>query len=87
MRRALNIIAGIVIAVIAIVGVGVWVLTGTSYGHERVRKLALDMLKSHVHGKLSIGRIDGNLLTCRGRDDLPAFARAILSPTRTTAKV
>jgi len=63
MRRALNVIAGIVIAIIAIVGVGVWVFTGTSYGHERVRKLALGVLKSHVHGKLSIGRIDGNLLS------------------------
>jgi translocation and assembly module TamB len=63
MRRALNIIAGIVIAIIAIIGIGVWVLTGTSYGHERVRRIALDALKSHVHGKLSIGRIDGNLLT------------------------
>lgn len=63
MRRALNIIAGIVIAIIVIVGLGVWVLTGTSYGHAKVRSIALNALKSHVHGKLSIGRIDGNLLT------------------------
>ncbi|HWE42978.1 MAG TPA: translocation/assembly module TamB domain-containing protein [Gemmatimonadaceae bacterium] len=63
MRRALRIIAGIVVAIIAVAGVGVWVLTGTGYGHERVRKIALDVLKSHVHGRLSIGRIDGNLLT------------------------
>jgi translocation and assembly module TamB len=28
-----------------------------------VRKFALGVLESHVHGKLSIGRIDGNLLT------------------------
>jgi hypothetical protein len=63
MRRALNIIAGIVIAIIVIVGVGIWVLTGTSYGHNKVRSMALDVLKSHVHGRLSIGKIDGNLLT------------------------
>jgi len=63
MRRALNIIAGIVIAIIAIVGIGIWVLTGTSYGHNKVRSIALNVLKSHVHGRLSIGKIDGNLLT------------------------
>jgi translocation and assembly module TamB len=63
MHRALKIIAGIVIAIIVIVGLGVWVVTGTSFGHERVRRFALNTLKSHVHGKISIGRIDGNLLT------------------------
>ena len=36
---------------------------GRAIGHERVRQFALGVLKSHVHGKLSIGRIDGNLLT------------------------
>lgn len=30
--------------------------------------------------------IDGNLLSCRGRDDLPAFARAILARTPVAAK-
>ncbi len=63
MRRALKIIAGIVIVLIAIVGIGVWVLTGSSYGHERVRRFVYNALQSNIHGKLSIGRMDGNLLT------------------------
>ena len=63
MPRALKILGGIILALIAIVGVGVWIMTGTSFGHERVRRIALNTLKSSVHGKVSIGRIDGNLLT------------------------
>ena len=63
MPRALKILGGIILALIAIVGVGVWIMTGTSFGHERVRRIALNTLKSSAHGKVSIGRIDGNLLT------------------------
>ena len=41
----------------------VLMLTGTEWGHERVRRYAQNYLNGVVHGKARIGRLSGNLLT------------------------
>ena len=41
----------------------VLVLTGTDWGHERVRRYAQNYLNGVVHGKTTVGRLSGNLLT------------------------
>src|SRR5262249_37862989 len=41
----------------------VFVLTGTDWGHERVRRIAQSTLGGIVHGKVKIGSVSGNLLT------------------------
>ena len=61
--RALRIAAIVLLVLIAVIGVGLWVVTGTSFGHERIRRFALNTLTSKVHGTVTLGRIDGNLLT------------------------
>ncbi|HEY5062562.1 MAG TPA: hypothetical protein VII52_13565, partial [Gemmatimonadaceae bacterium] len=41
----------------------VLILTGTAWGHERVRRYAQNYLNGVVHGRARIGRLSGNLLT------------------------
>jgi len=43
--------------------VAVYVVTGTDWGRERVRRQAQSMITSMVHGNVKIGRPSGNLLT------------------------
>ena len=50
------------LGIVALAGIVVVVLTSTDWGHERVRRIALSQLQSHVHGRVSIGRLSGNLL-------------------------
>ena len=61
--RALRIAATVLLVLIAVIGIGMWVVTGTSFGHERIRRFALSTLQSRVHGRVTLGRIEGNLLT------------------------
>jgi hypothetical protein len=42
---------------------GIFVLTNTPWGHERVRGFVVDQLNEAIQGEAEIGRIDGNLLT------------------------
>ena len=54
----------IVLSVIAILAVlGVWMLTNTDFGRERVRRFALSTLGGATHGIVRIGGLRGNLLT------------------------
>lgn len=39
-----------------------WVVTGTDWGHERIRGYALNGLRSLAHGRANIGRVSGDLL-------------------------
>ena len=55
--------AVVLAAVIAFAFVSTLVLTRTDWGQERVRRFVLDQMAGMVHGKVSIGRIRGNLLT------------------------
>jgi translocation and assembly module TamB len=56
---ALSIMLGL--ALLAVVAV--YVVTGTDWGRERVRRQAQSMIASMVHGNVKIGRLSGNLLT------------------------
>ncbi|HEX8850140.1 MAG TPA: translocation/assembly module TamB domain-containing protein [Gemmatimonadaceae bacterium] len=62
MRRVAKVVGVVLLVIIAVIGVGVWVLTSTSFGHEKVRQFALKTMASKVHGKVTIGSIGGNLL-------------------------
>ena len=50
-------------ALIAIGFVAILVLSGTEWGHERVRRFLVAQLGGVVHGTVTIGRVRGNLLT------------------------
>ncbi len=62
MNRPARILLLSIAAIIALVLVAIVVLNGTYYGRERVRTLALDAIRDMVHGEVTVGRIDGNLL-------------------------
>jgi translocation and assembly module TamB len=62
MSRFVRVLLALVAAFLILVIIGVVVLNGTYYGRERVRRLALDALRTMVHGEVIVGRIDGNLL-------------------------
>ena len=53
----------VLLGIVAVAGIVVLVLTATDWGHERIRHFALSQLESRVHGRVSIGRLSGNLLT------------------------
>ena len=63
MPRALRIAATVLLVLLAVIGVGIWVVTGTDFGRERIRRFALSTLKARVRGIVTLGRIEGNLLT------------------------
>lgn len=65
-RRLGRVLLGIVtvlLGIVALAGIVVVVLTSTEWGHERVRRIALSQLQSRVHGRATIGRLSGNLLS------------------------
>lgn len=65
-RRVGRVLLGIVtvlLGIVALAGIVVVVLTSTEWGHERVRRIALSQLQSRIHGKATIGKISGNLLS------------------------
>ena len=55
-----------VLSAIALLGISVAILvnglTQTERGHELVRRVVLHVLRGPIHGRVQIGRIDGNLL-------------------------
>ena len=61
--RVLLGILTVLLGIAAIAGIVVVVLTSTDWGHERVRRFALAQLQSRLHGRVSIGRLSGNLLS------------------------
>ncbi|HEX2779701.1 MAG TPA: hypothetical protein VHM30_09390, partial [Gemmatimonadaceae bacterium] len=62
MRRVAKVVGIVFLVLIAVIGVAVWTLTSTGFGHEKVRQFALKTLASTVHGRVTIGSIGGNLL-------------------------
>lgn len=52
-------IAGLILVAI----IAVLVLTGTDWGRERVRRFAVNQINGMIHGKATMGRLSGNLLT------------------------
>lgn len=66
LRRLGRVLLGIVtvlLGIVAVAGIVAVILTSTDWGHERVRRFALGQLQHMVHGRVSIGRLSGNLLT------------------------
>lgn len=61
--RVLLGIITVLLGIVAIAGIVVLVLTSTEWGHERVRRFALSQLQGRVHGRVSIGRLSGNLIS------------------------
>ena len=61
--RVLLGIVTVLLGIVALAGIVVVVLTSTEWGHERVRRIALSQLQSRIHGKATIGKISGNLLS------------------------
>ena len=61
--KILQITAVFLAALIAIAFVTVLVLSSSDWGRERVRRYALQQVQGTVHGRVTIGRITGNLLT------------------------
>ena len=60
--RGFLVFASILFGMAALAVVAVYVVTGTDWGRERVRRYAQNALASVVHGKVQIGRLSGNLL-------------------------
>ena len=52
----------IILSLVLIAATALWVLTGTDWGRERVRRYAQGAINGLIHGKASIGRLSGNLL-------------------------
>ena len=61
--RVLLGILTVLLGIVALAGIAVVVLTSTEWGHERVRRIALSQLQGRVHGRVTIGKLSGNLLT------------------------
>lgn len=61
--RKVALISAVLVAALVLLVVGsVFVLTGTSFGRERVRRFAVGLLKERIRGGVSIGAIEGSLL-------------------------
>jgi len=60
--RGLLVFVSILFGLAALAVLAVYVVTGTDWGRERVRRYAQDALASVVHGNVQIGRLSGNLL-------------------------
>lgn len=56
-------VAGVLLALVAVLVAAVLVLTGTDWGRERVRRLAVSQLNRMAHGRVQIAHLSGNLLT------------------------
>jgi translocation and assembly module TamB len=61
--RVLLGIVTVLLGIVALAGIVVVILTSTDWGHERVRRIALSQLQNFVHGRVSMGKLSGNLLT------------------------
>lgn len=61
--KILQFTAVFVALVIAVAFVAALVLSGTDWGRERVRRLAISQVGNMVHGQVSIGRVRGNLFS------------------------
>ncbi len=64
-RRSLRILGYVIaslVALLAVAGIAVFVLTNTDWGRERVRRQVVSLLNDPAHRRVHIGSIDGNLL-------------------------
>src|SRR3569623_347686 len=52
-----------ILSLVVIAATALWVLTGTDWGRERGRRYAQNAINGMIHGRATIGRLSGNLLT------------------------
>ena len=62
-RRGILVGTMLISGLVLIAIVSVLVLTSTDWGRERVRRYAVNVLSGMVHGRVTIGHIEGNLLS------------------------
>ncbi|HEY6828632.1 MAG TPA: translocation/assembly module TamB domain-containing protein [Gemmatimonadaceae bacterium] len=62
-RRGILVGTALISCLILLAIIAVLVITSTDWGRERVRRFAVDALGGMVHGRVTIGRLDGNLLS------------------------
>lgn len=60
--RALRLLT-VLLCLVAIAALALLIVTNTDWGRERVRRYALSFLEGHVKGRVSIGKVTGNLLS------------------------
>ncbi|HEV8446125.1 MAG TPA: translocation/assembly module TamB domain-containing protein [Gemmatimonadaceae bacterium] len=63
LAKWLGILVALVIAVIVLNAAALWILTHTDWGRTRVKNIALGGMEKVVHGKTSIRRVSGGLLS------------------------
>src|SRR3712207_1233295 len=61
-RRVLLTVLASIAGLMTLAVVAVFVLTGTDWGRERVRRVIVSQLGSRAHGRVHLGRVSGNLL-------------------------
>ena len=62
-RRGILVGAALISCLILIAIIAALVFTGTDWGRERIRRYAQQSLNGMIHGRATLGRISGNLLT------------------------
>jgi translocation and assembly module TamB len=63
LAKWLLVLAAFVVAVIVVDVAALWVFMKTNWGHERVRSVAENQLNKVVHGKATVSRVSGNLVS------------------------
>jgi len=61
--RGILVGTSLIAALILLAVIAVLVITGTDWGRERVRRYAQSTINGMIHGRATIGRLSGNLLT------------------------
>ena len=62
-RRGILVGTALISLLLLIAILGVLVFTSTDWGRERVRRYAVDALSGMLRGRVTIGRLEGNLLS------------------------
>jgi len=67
MLRAIGIgilrVVTVLLSLVAIAAIAVLIVTNTDWGRERARRFAVNFLQGRVNGRVTIGRLSGNLLS------------------------
>jgi translocation and assembly module TamB len=61
--KLLGVLLAVVVAAIVLNAVALWILTHTDWGRERVKNIARSGMERVVHGKTSIARVSGGMLS------------------------
>ena len=62
MRKGLIIAGAVIVALLGVAALALFVVTGTDFGRERVRRFVVSTINDVVNGTVRIGSIEGNLL-------------------------